>query len=73
MLNSNLATTFTLLILALVAVLGYYQGFIALATRRVSSAKSRAITGRSAILLGVLYIVAAIAASAIAILFYFSL
>lgn len=73
MLNSNLATVFTLLILALMAVFGYYQGFIALATRRISSGKSRTISGTGAIALGLLYIFAAIAASAVAVFFYFSL
>ena len=72
MLNSGLATFFVVLVLGLVAVFGYYQGFLALVLRRVSLGEGRSASGRSAILLGLIYLAGAIAASAVAVLFYFA-
>lgn len=73
MLNSNLATIFTLVILGLVAAFGYYQGVITLVMRRADLSQSRQTIGGRAVLLGLLYLLAAITASAVAVLFYFSL
>jgi hypothetical protein len=75
MLNSGLADSLALLILGLVACFGYYQGFLSLV--QSSRARLRNSTKRSAgvqaIALSLLYLVAAITASAVATLFYFSL
>jgi hypothetical protein len=74
MLNSSLADSLALLILGLVACFGYYQGFLSLVQSRakLSSATKRGV-GVQAIALSLLYLVAAITASAVATLFYFSL
>jgi hypothetical protein len=72
MINSGLATFFVVLVLGLVAVFGYYRGFMALVMRRVALGSGRYALGRSAILLGLIYLAGAIAASAVATLFYFS-
>ena len=72
MINSGLATFFVALVLGLVAVFGYYRGFMALVMRRVVLGSGRYVLGRSAILLGLIYLAGAIAASAVATLFYFS-
>ncbi len=61
-----------LLVLGLVAVFGYYQGFISLLTRRASLRETRLVQGKAAIALGLLQLLGAIAASAVAILYYFS-
>jgi hypothetical protein len=74
MLNSSLADSLALLILGLVACFGYYQGFLSLVQSRVrlrNSTKRNA--GVQAIAMSLLYLVAAITASAVATLFYFSL
>jgi len=70
--NSGLATFFVILVLGLAAIFGYYQGFLALVLRRVSSGPQNMTTGWAAILLGLLYLSGAMVASAVAILFYFS-
>ncbi len=72
MIKSDLGNFFTLLILALIAGFGYYFGFMALALRRVQLSETRRVAGLKAIGLGLVYLAGAIAASAVAILFYFS-
>ncbi len=72
MINSGLATIFVVLILGLIACFGYYQGFLALILRQVALGDGRKAAGRPAIMLGLVYLVGAIAASAVAVLFYFS-
>jgi hypothetical protein len=71
-LNSGLVTFFVVLALGLAAMFGYYQGFLALILRRVSLGEGRRAVGRSALIVGLIYLAGAIAASAVAILFYFS-
>ncbi len=72
MINSGLGTLLVLLILLLVAIFGYYRGFMVLLTRRAALTESRVINGWPAVLLGLLQLGAAVAASAVAVLFYFS-
>jgi hypothetical protein len=73
MIKSDLGNFFALLVLILVAGFGYYQGFIALATRKVLFSETRRAVGLPAISLALLYLAGAVAASGVAVLFYFSL
>ncbi len=72
MIKLDLAGFFALLVLALVAGFGYYQGFIALVTRRARLTEDRQLIGLPALGLAFLYLAGAIAVSAVAVLFYFS-
>jgi hypothetical protein len=72
MLNSGLGTTLALLILLLVAIFGYYRSFMTLLTRRAIWNENRNVQGIPALALGLLQLTGAIAASALAVLFYFS-
>ncbi len=73
MIKSDLGNFFALLVLALVAAFGYYQGFITLVTRKVQFSETRRAVGLPAIGLALLYLAGAVAASGVAVLFYFSL
>ena len=70
--NVDFGIVMVLLVLVLVAGFGYYGGFIALLTRQVRLDNGRVLKGTLALLLGVGQLLGAAAASAVAILFYFS-
>lgn len=72
MINSGLGTVLALLVLGLIAIFGYYRGFLALLTRRATFSENRTVQGGPALAIGLLQLAGAIAASAIAILFYLS-
>ncbi len=72
MINSGLGTVLALLALGLVAGFGYYRFFITLLTRRASLSEGRVVRGGAAIAVGLVQLLGAIAASGVAILFYFS-
>ncbi len=72
MINSGLGTFLALLILLLLAAFGYYNGFLALLKFRLRRGNATLTGYRSTILTGIVQLVGAIAASGIAILFYFS-
>jgi hypothetical protein len=72
MIKSNLVNIIVPILLGLTACLGYYQGFITLVTRRYILNAGKTIRGVPALLIGFVLIASAIAASGIAILFYFS-
>lgn len=70
MINSGLGTFLVLLILLLVAVFGYYNGFMALL--KLGRGKATLVNQRSIIITGLLQLAGAIVASGVATLFYFS-
>lgn len=72
MINFDFGTFAALLILGLLAIFGYYRGFLALITRQTWLSETRLVRGRTALALGLVQIAGAIAASAVAILFFFS-
>jgi hypothetical protein len=72
MINSGLGAVLALLVLALIAIFGYYRGFMALLTRRATLSENRTVQGGAALAIGLLQLAGAIVASAIAFLFYFS-
>lgn len=73
MINLGFGTFVALLILGLVAGFGYYQGFIAMLTRKATFSDQRTLTGWAAIALGFLQFAGASVATGLAFLLYFSL
>ena len=72
MINSGLGTFLALIILLLLAAFGYYNGFMALLKFSLRRGNATLTGYRSTILTGIVQLVGAVAASGIAILFYFS-
>ncbi len=72
MINSGLGNIFALLALGTMAAFGYYNGFMALLTFHARLPEEHVVSGRSSIGQGLLQLAGAIAASSVAVFFYFS-
>ena len=72
MINSGLGTFIAILILLLVAVFGYYNGFMALLKYSMRRGHTTFASQRSMIITGLIQLAGAVVASGVATLFYFS-